>query len=184
MNHTGSVQSVQKAAGQARGAIAEEVAVATRAVVQAGQPALDRLLPPVTSAASELGNDLGRAAEQTRRGYRRHVAPRLAALPHLTGPSAAQRSRTRRRRVTGLVSAGLLGLAGALTWQRLRSRQGATELDDASELAAWLGRADDRPSPCDAVAAVSDRGIAAAESLEEDTLTTGAVPPKSAELDG
>ncbi|MBB4950509.1 hypothetical protein F4556_006044 [Kitasatospora gansuensis] len=84
---------------------------------------MSRLLPHIHSVASELESAAGR----TRRGYDRYLVPRPVALPPYGGPTATQISRAHRRRAAGIVSLGLLGLAGALALRRWRRRSDALE---------------------------------------------------------
>lgn len=165
MNHK---DSIQKAATKTRRAVLREVAVAERSVAQTGEQVMSRLLPHIHSVASELESAAGR----TRRGYERYLALRPVALPPHAGPTAAQITRTHRRRAAGIISLGLLGLAGALALRRWRTRIDAMELFTLPDHDV-PDHDDERPRPSEAVAAVSDRGVATAEAVDDGTPATG-----------
>ncbi|BFV55932.1 hypothetical protein KCMC57_up10360 [Kitasatospora sp. CMC57] len=134
--------------------MARQVAVKQRSIAQTGEQVRSGLPLHIHSVASELKSATGR----TLRRYDRHLALRPVALPPHAGPSAGQITRTHRRRAAGVISLGLLGLAGVLALRRWRGRSDATEL-------FTLPDDEERSRPSEVVAAVSDSGVTAAEAV-------------------
>ncbi|WP_327064380.1 hypothetical protein [Kitasatospora sp. NBC_01302] len=154
MNRTHSLHHLAAETGRS---LAVDAARAKRATTRSGEQALRRLSPRVEAAAADWSSAARHVTDRARRPRRR--------MPW-HGTLTAAPARASRLRAVVIACAGLLGLT-ALAW-RWRVAGGAERWFPTP-----VDRSEAAQQPSEAVAAVSARGIAAAEAVEESTLTTG-----------